>query len=509
MRARDGGAYLRPAAIPCARDGIGAGAGAGAGGAAGARRAGQAARRDRPQFARGTRLGARCGAAGEAEDQGRRRGPCMQDYIGSAQRPARAKMKGVDSAASAQVTPAPDRRHPAPAGREEAGPNAPSQAKAAGGAAGADILTIYGILQHRYGLHDEALESCNAAALASPGYPPAHAGRARALAGLGRPDEALDAFCDAIACDPGCAPAYADYALAVTRLGCYNDAVAAYKEAIRLAPDSGDVHAGHAFALAGAGRLEDALEACKMAALLDPESAAAHAARGRVLAGMGRDAKALTAFDRAVELDCGSAAAHAGRGLALESLGRHAEALPAFDRAVELDGGSAAAHAGRGLALESLGRHAEALSAYERAIGIDEYHELAVAGIGRAGRRASRGESDGGGCPDPHAREGGAGDSEAARGGRGPPPAGIGHAMDPDHASARGYIEYCLAHRPRGGGRTPIESGMRSPPLTAEEWADIKESASSSEVVVMDGSEFVDMIRKGAATTGLTRCDES
>ena len=372
-------------------------------------------------------------------------------------------MKGGDSTASAPAAAAPDKRHPAPAGREEVGPNAPSPAGAAGGAAGVDILCIYGILQHQYGRHNEALAACNAAVRACPEYPPAHAGRARALAGLGRPDEALDAFCDAIACDPECAPAYADYALAVTRLGCYEDAAAAYKEAVRLAPGSADVHAGHAFALAGAGRLEDALEACKMAARLDPESAAAHAARGRVVVGTGRPA----------------------------------EALPAFDRAVELDGGSAAAHAGRGTALESLGRHAEALPAYERAIGIDEYHELAMAGIDRARRRASRGGPDSAGCADPHAREGRAGDPDAARGGCGPPAAGIWHAMDPDHAPARGYVEYCLAHKPRGGGKAPIESGLRSPPLTAEELADIKESASSREVVVMDGSEFVEMIRKG------------
>ena len=342
-------------------------------------------------------------------------------------------------------------------------PGAPGPEGARGGIKDAAMLAIYGILQHRYGRHGDALEACGAAVRARPGYPPAHAGRARALAGLGRPGEALDAFCDAIACDPECAPAYADYALMVTRLGCHEDAVSAYEEAIRLAPDSGDVHAGHAFALAGAGRLEDALATCKRAVRLDPESAMAHAARGRVMAGMGR----------------------AG------------EALSAFERAVRLDGGSASAHAGRGMALESLGRHAEALSAYERAIGIDEYHELGTAGRNRTRQRAS---------PDGQAR---AGESEAARGsGRaaGARSAGIERAMDPGHGSARGYIEYYMSHAPRDDGCIPRRGGPRSPPLTAEEMADMRESASSSEAVVMDGSEFVDMIKREAGTAERAGC---
>lgn len=45
------------------------------------------------------------------------------------------------------------------------------------------VLTIYGILQHQYGRHDGALEACSTVARACPGYPPAHAGRARALSG--------------------------------------------------------------------------------------------------------------------------------------------------------------------------------------------------------------------------------------------------------------------------------------------------------------------------------------
>ena len=360
------------------------------------------------------------------------------------------------------------------------------------------MRTMYGILQHRYGRNDDALESCSAAVRAFPRYPPAHAGRALALAGLGRPDEAVDAFCDAIACDPECAPAHADYALMVTRLGCYEDAVAAYGDAIRLAPDSGDVYAGYAFALAGAGRLEDALAACKRAALLDPKSAHPHAARGRVMAGMGRFSEALSAFDQAVRLDEGSASAHAGRGLALESLGRHAEALSAYDRAVRLDEGSASAHAGRGLALESLGRHAEALSAYGRAIGIDEYHDLAREGIGRAERRAPHGAPDGINGPGSRGRQENHSNGPKPGGLPGRCAASIGRAMDPDHGSTRGYIQYCLSHAPRDDDRNTLREGSpRSPPLTAEEKADMMESASSNEAVTMDGTEFMDMIREG------------
>ena len=400
-----------------------------------------------------------------------------------------------------------DRTTPAPAEREGGGEAGAARKEHGRGIADMAILTIYGILQHQYGRHDDALESCSAVARACPGYPPAHAGRARALVGLGRPDEALHAFCDAIACDPGCAPAHADYALAVTRMGCYEDAVAAYGEAIRLAPDRGDVHAGHAFALAGAGRLGDALAACEKAVRLEPESALAYAAHGRVLVGMGRPSDALSAFDRAAGLDAGSASAHAGRGLALESLGRHAEALSAYGRAVRLDPASASAHAGRGLALESLGRHAEALSAYGRAIDIDRYHELALAGRDRTGRRCARGKPSGAGQQGLEGSKGRAGDQVpgfAPPGRRSACAAGIDRAMDPDQASARGYMEYCLSHAPRAGGRT---GSPRQTPLTKEEADSISESASGSKIVEMDGSEFVDMIRGWAGTAERSRCD--
>ena len=79
---------------------------------------------------------------------------------------------------------------PAPAERE-GGAAAPALAGEPGGIADAALLTLHGIAQHRYGRHAAALESCSAAARAHPEYPPAHAGRARALAGLGRPNEAL------------------------------------------------------------------------------------------------------------------------------------------------------------------------------------------------------------------------------------------------------------------------------------------------------------------------------
>lgn len=123
---------------------------------------------------------------------------------------------------STAVTVAPVSRHHVPAGEKEDGPALQDSREIGSGIADVAILTMHGILQHKYGRHDEALAACNAAVRACPDYPPAHAGRGRVLAGLGRPDEALDAFCDAIACDPECAPAHADYALAVTRLGCYN-----------------------------------------------------------------------------------------------------------------------------------------------------------------------------------------------------------------------------------------------------------------------------------------------
>ena len=70
--------------------------------------------------------------------------------------------------------------------------------------------------------------------------------------------------------------------------------------------------------------------------------------------------------------------------------------------------------------------------------------------------------------------------------------------MDPDHVSARSYIEYCLSYAPCGGPGRALHAGTgRSPPLTAKEMSDIRESASSDRVVSMEGSEFVGAIGGG------------
>ena len=395
--------------------------------------------------------------------------------------------------------------------KKEGGIAVLARAREVGSIADASLLTMYGIAHHWYGRHAAALEMCNEAARAYPEYPPAHAGRARALAGLGRPNEALQAFSDAIACDPKFAPAHADYALTLARLGCHEDAVHAYKEAIRLAPDSVDVHVGHAFALAGAERFNDAKEAYEKAVQLGSGSALPNVARGRVMAGTGRYSEALTSFERAVEIDPESASAHAGRGLALAALGLPGEALSAYETASRLDPGSASAHAGRGLVLEILGLHGEALSAYEKAVGIDEYHELARAGSIRTGRDWT------GGSPGGSLRRGSPGwDAHVAgpRPTRGQPGRHsacsmiAACAMDPDPVPAHRYIEYCLLHAPRGGGgrRAPGAAELRSPPLTAEELSDITDPAPDDEAAAMPGLEFVDMIRRKAGIADGAGC---
>ena len=228
------------------------------------------------------------------------------------------------------------------------------------------------------------------------------------------------------------------------------------------------------------------------------------------MAGTGRHSEALASFERAAEIDPESASAHAGRGLALAALGRPGEALSAYEAASRLDPGSASAHAGRGLVLEILGRPGEALSAYKRAAGIDEYHELARAGSIRAGRDWTGGPLRRG-PPGRNARAAGPGPARGQSGRHGACSMIAARAMDPDHVPAHRYVEYCLLHAPRGGGRgggrrAPGAAELRSPPLTAEELSDITDPAPGGEVAAMPGLEFVDMVRIRAGIEDGTGC---
>ena len=357
------------------------------------------------------------------------------------------------------------------------------------------VHVVRGLALHGLGRHADALGEFDKAAGLDPRCDMACAGRARALVRLGRPDEAMELFHDAAKINPSSASIHADLAITAVRLGCYDDAIDMCRDAVHLSPGDGEVHAGLAFALAGLGRLDDAWASCKRATEASPMSSRPRAARGRILAGIGRYADALAAFDEAVRLDPASASAHSGRGIALAGIGRYADALAAFDEAVRLDPASASAHSGRGIVLKHMGRRDEAAVAFERAIGIDRHHEMAA-----AGRR----------CLEPG---GGAGavttEADAAIDQReGVMSAAVlGRAIESDYRTGFDHagremesdLMDITGRGPRVRGRvgTVAQGGCGdSPPLTPEEWADVREAF--AEIGMTEGVREGKLIRSAA-----------
>ncbi len=253
-------------------------------------------------------------------------------------------------------------------------------------------LHYLGLIEHRIGQNERALDFFRHALAIKPDYAEALTDMGGVLAQLGRDDEAIVACERAIGANPGHAEAYETFGNILLRQGRIAEARTAYVRAVELNPDFAAAYANLADALAAEGRHEEALLACDRALALDPQLAMAHGVRGSILHRRGKFLDAAAEYRRALEIDPKFGMLHARMANALRTAGRFDAALSANTRAIELDPARAEGYVDVALTLQALGRHEEARAAYRKAIALKPACIEAHSGLGHLLHRIGHNE---------------------------------------------------------------------------------------------------------------------
>lgn len=281
-------------------------------------------------------------------------------------------------------------------------------------------LQVMGLLAHRRGERDRAVEALEAAAGAAPESAEIHSHLAEVRRAAGDAAGAVQAAREAARLDPGAAPIQNNLGLALQAAERLQEAAEAFRKAADLDPRYPKAHYNLGNLLRRQGRLEEAEASLRRALELQPRYPRAWNALGVVLDEGGRPGEAEAAFRKSLQMAPRDPKAWYNLGNLLASGDRRAEALASYDRALSLHP-----------------EYREALLARASVlIRLDRYRE-AVECLGRANRLAP-------GDLHTHLLQG---QAEFARFDYAAAAAAYRRALeiDPDHAQARGNLELCRA----------------------------------------------------------------
>jgi protein O-GlcNAc transferase len=165
----------------------------------------------------------------------------------------------------------------------------------------AEALHLLGVLAHRTGHLDAAVELTRQAIANSPQRAPYYSNLAVMLTNLGRFDEAATACRDALARSPNLPEAHYNLGNVLQALGQPEAAIAAYRRALDLKPDYPQACCNLGNALSALSRHGEAAEAYREAVRLQPDYAQARSNLGNALRDLGRFDEALQEQRKAVE----------------------------------------------------------------------------------------------------------------------------------------------------------------------------------------------------------------
>jgi predicted O-linked N-acetylglucosamine transferase (SPINDLY family) len=268
----------------------------------------------------------------------------------------------------------------------------------------ADALHLLGVVAHRAGRNDVAVDLIGKAILLDPIS--AHYRNSQGVArhALGQIDEAVAEFRCALQIDPGLVQAHNNLGNALRARGLSADAAGSYREALRrqpdyvearnnlgnalkelgdpaaaateyravltTLPDSAPVHNNLGTALADLGELKAAVTEFQAAIALSPIFPQAHFNLGNTLRQLGQLSAAATAYRGAILAQPDAAAAHHFLGATLRELGEVEPAVAACREAVRLQPDLAEAHNSLGNILQETGQIEAAIASYRTALGL-------------------------------------------------------------------------------------------------------------------------------------------
>jgi predicted O-linked N-acetylglucosamine transferase (SPINDLY family) len=282
----------------------------------------------------------------------------------------------------------------------------------------APSLHLLGLLAHRRGHHDAAIERITRAIAVNNRLPEFHHNLGNILRETGRASEAVTCYQQALTLAPNLVGTRSNLATTLQDLGRLDEALSHYQKALALDPDNAEIHNNLGTVLQDQGRPEAAAVAYRRALALDPDYVDALANLGNTCRDLGqldqavahyrrglgldpshvgirnclgvtlRDLNALDEaiahYERALAVDPHNPGTHCNFGVALRDQGHLDQATAHFLQALELSPDYAEAHNNLGLALHDQGGPGEAVTHFERALAISPDYAEAHNNLGIA-----------------------------------------------------------------------------------------------------------------------------
>jgi predicted O-linked N-acetylglucosamine transferase (SPINDLY family) len=231
-----------------------------------------------------------------------------------------------------------------------------------------DAPQLLGLLEHRAGRHEAAVDLIARAIALAPAAAALHVNLGEAFRCLGRIDDAIRCYRQAIALDPAITEAHFNLGVVCTERGQHREAIEHYRQVLAVRRDHADALNNLGHALGATGAMEDAAACLRRALECRPGFAEAHNNLGKLYLGMGRYEDARAQFERALALRPGFALALANLGALAQEEGRLAAAIAWYRRALETDPALAGVWTNLGGALAEQGKWLEAREALARAL---------------------------------------------------------------------------------------------------------------------------------------------
>lgn len=234
---------------------------------------------------------------------------------------------------------------------------------------------LLGLVEHRLGRHEAALQSIQRAIALDEKEPNYHNNLGTVYRSLGRLEEAVACYRHAIALRPGFAAALGNLGLALQQQGQLAAAQSALEQALAAKPDYAAALFNLGNVLAARAEHAKAVAHYRRALALDPEHVEALNNLGAALAELGAFEEAEIYCRRALALQPTNAAAHGNYARILAQRDEYDAAIEHLRHAIALEPKAVDAHINLGNVLLETGDPRGAHDSYGRALAIDPSHD--------------------------------------------------------------------------------------------------------------------------------------
>jgi len=248
----------------------------------------------------------------------------------------------------------------------------------------AEALCRLGVIAHREGRYDLALEFLTRAIAKDPSQSVFHLDLGNLMESCGQSDQAMASFRKSIELDPGCMLAHANLGNALLKKKFFPEAASSLVRALELSPENRNIVNSLGVALEKMGRLEQAIVCYRKALSLSPNYVEALTNLGNSQLKLGLKEDAIASYKHAVELNPRSYAAHCYLGVALNAVGQREAALQSCETARELQPDAVDVNLNLGNLYIEQGMLTKAVGCYRRVVEQDPLNAGAHTNLGGA-----------------------------------------------------------------------------------------------------------------------------